>query len=261
MAQREALGQVLVIIPTDNEVANLENVLTRLWAHSPEVDALVVDDNSPDGTGALADRLAAANDHLHVLHRPVKAGFATAYLDGFNWGLDRGYGVLVEMEADGSYRPEDLPMLAERLETADMVKGSRWVRGGSVVNLDRRRELLARAGNLWIQLVMNMPVHDATGGFNLYRASVLRRVDLSEIHSRGYTFRLDLIRRVLEVGGTIVEVPVEFLERESGGSKLEADNVLDAVKKTTRWGWARRSAQLRGFVEKVTRAKAGRPPQ
>lgn len=111
MAQREALGQVLVIIPTDNEVANLENVLTRLWAYSPEVDALVVDDNSPDGTGALADRLAAANDHLHVLHRPVKAGFATAYLDGFNWG-STGHGVLVEMEADGSYRPEDLPMLS-----------------------------------------------------------------------------------------------------------------------------------------------------
>lgn len=256
MAQREPLGRVLVIIPTYNEVANLENVLTRLRAAVPGVEVLVVDDNSPDGTGALADRLAAENDHLYVLHRPAKADFGTAYLDGFAWGLDRGYGVLVEIEADGSYRPEDLPMMLQRLETADMVKGSRWVRGGAVINVDKRRELLSRAGNLWIQLAMNMPVHDSTGGFNAYRASMLRRIDLSAVQGRGYTVRVDLIRRVLEAGGRIVEVPVEFMEREFGVSKLKAENVSDAIRRTTRWGMERRSSQAQALADKVRGASA-----
>jgi len=242
-------GRTLVIIPTYNEAGNIEGIVSRLRAAVPPAEVLIADDNSPDGTGDLADNLASTDGHVHVLHRSEKQGLAAAYLAGFAWGLDRGYSVLVEMDADGSHQPEQLPSLLDAIEMADMVKGSRWMRGGSVVNWSRRRELLSRAANVWVQAMMNMPVHDSTGGFNAYRASILRRIDLSDVTSKGYSFQVDMTRRVLEAGGLVAEVPIEFQERLSGESKMSGSIIQEALVKTAGWGVQRRYRQLRQFVD------------
>lgn len=242
------LGKILVIIPTYNEAQNIESITGRLRRSVPEAHILVADDNSPDGTGDIVDRLVADDDHIHVLHRKGKEGLGAAYVAGFHWGLDNGYGVLVEHDADGSHQPEQLPILLEALKSADMVKGSRWVTGGSVVNWPQSRELLSKGGSLWTRLMLGIPVRDATGGFNAFRAETLRGLGLDDIASAGYCFQIDLVWRALKTGHTVVEVPIEFVEREFGDSKMSRNVVVEALIRTTLWGVEYRSSQLKNVV-------------
>ncbi|WP_316667736.1 polyprenol monophosphomannose synthase [uncultured Propionibacterium sp.] len=250
--KREPLDKVLVIIPTYNEAENLGPIVQRLREAVPTADALVADDNSPDGTGAVADRLAAADDHIHVLHRAGKEGLAPAYVAGFRWGLENGYDVLVEMDADGSHQPQFLPAMLDALKSADMVKGSRWMRGGEVVDYDFRREWLSRLANIWIQAAMDLPVRDSTGGFNAFRASALEAMDLDTIASKGYTFQVDLTRRVIAGGGTVAEVPISFPDRRLGESKMSGSIIVEALRRTAGWGYEKRSAQVKELAEKAS---------
>ena len=201
---------------------------------------LVVDDASPDGTGEAADRIAASDDHVHVMHRLGKQGLGTAYLAGFSWGLKRDYSVLVEMDADGSHQPEQLPSLLAALDGADLVLGSRWVAGGSVVNWPRRRELLSRGGNTYVRLALGLKVKDATGGFRAFRRATLEKLDLDGVASQGYCFQVDLARRAVQHDLRVVEVPIEFVEREYGDSKMTGSIVREALWRVTVWGAQRR---------------------
>lgn len=237
-------GKVLVIIPTYNEADNIEHIVTQLRQVNPQVHILIADDNSPDGTGRIADELAARDQAVHVMHRRTKEGLGGAYLAGFHWGLDHDYDVLVEFDADGSHRPEDLPRVLDALRHADMVKGSRYVKGGKVVNWPFSRELLSRGGNLWTQLMLGVPLKDATGGFNAFHARTLRGLGLDDVASAGYCFQVDLAWRALRAGYTVVEVPITFVERERGDSKMSRSIVIEALIRTTLWGIAHRSGQL-----------------
>ncbi len=228
--------RVLVVLPTYDERASLPGVIRRLRDCRPDVDALVVDDASPDGTGAVADALAACDPAVHVLHRAGKDGLGRAYLDGFAWGLERGYDVLVEMDADGSHPPEQLGRLLERLAKADVVIGSRYVPGGAVLDWPRRRLLLSRGGNVYTRLMLGLPVHDATAGYRAYRAEGLARMDLADVESEGYCFQVDLTRRAVAAGLRLSEVPITFVEREQGQSKMSSDIVREALWNVTRWG-------------------------
>lgn len=242
-------ARVLVITPTYNEAQNIESIVTRLRAAVPHAHSLIMDDNSPDGTGEIADRIAAADDHVHVVHREGKQGLAAAYLAGFQWGLERGYDVLVEMDADGSHQPELLPSMLAALAEADMVKGSRWMRGGST-DQTPGRELLSRAANIWIQVVMDLPVRDATGGFNAFRADILRRIDFDDIASKGYTFQVDMTRHVIDAGGTVVEVPIYFPDRTFGESKMSGSIIKEALVRTATWGADRRLGQITSLLNR-----------
>ncbi len=249
--------RVLVIIPTYNEVDNVEQIVTRLRAAVPAAHVLVADDNSPDGTGRVADALAAADDHVHVLHRRGKEGLGAAYLAGFGWGLDHGYDVLVEMDADGSHQPEQLHRLLGALaDGADMVKGSRWVRGGTVVNWPLSRKILSRGGNLWTQLCLGVRLRDATGGYNAFHARTLRGIGLEDVASAGYCFQVDLAWRALKSGFDVQEVPITFVERERGDSKMSRSIVIEALLRTTLWGVGHRAEQLRRLAR-----ERGRQPE
>lgn len=242
----ESLDRVLVITPTYNEAENIESTIQRLRKVAPATHSLIVDDNSPDGTGAIADSMADEDPNIHVLHRAGKGGLAAAYLAGFDWGLERDYQVLVEMDADGSHQPELLPDLLAALSDldADMVKGSRWLPGGAT-NQSKFREILSRGANIWVQIAMDVPVRDSTGGFNAFRASILRRIDLSDVASKGYTFQVDLTRRVLAAGGKVAEVPIYFPDREMGTSKMSGSIIVEGLWRTTHWGAEKRWAQLK----------------
>jgi dolichol-phosphate mannosyltransferase len=191
-------GQTVIIMPTYNERPNLESIAGRVRAALPEADLLVVDDNSPDGTGDLADKLAEADPQVQVMHRTQKAGLGKAYVAGFSWALEHGYDVIVEMDADGSHQPEYLPGLVGALARADLAIGSRWTRGGKVVNWPKSREALSRGANVYTRLMLGLGVRDATAGFRAYRASTLRKVSLSQVQSTGYCFQIDLTLRVAE---------------------------------------------------------------
>jgi dolichol-phosphate mannosyltransferase len=239
---------VLVIIPTYNESENIEKIVARVQEHAPQVHILVADDNSPDGTGAIADRLAGADERVKVLHRAGKEGLGKAYLAGFAWGIERGYDVLCEMDADGSHRPEDFPALMKALLTrdADLVIGSRYVRGGRTVNWPWHRALLSQGGNRWVRIVTGMRLHDATGGYRLFRRETLEKIDLSTVESAGYTFQVDLAWRTTRAGLRIVEVPIMFIERELGASKMSMNIVVEAMWRTTVWGTRYRLGRLIG---------------
>lgn len=239
-------GGVLVIIPTYNESESLPGVLERLRRAVPDAHVLVADDNSPDGTGALADALAAKDDHIHVLHRAGKEGLGKAYLAGFAWALERGYDVIVEMDADGSHRPEELPRLLAQIPHADVVLGSRWVPGGSVVNWPASRRVLSQGGSLYTRLALGIPTRDATGGYRAYRATALRELDLETVESNGYCFQIDLLWRALQRGLVVREVPITFVEREAGTSKMSGRIVREALVNVGRWGAAYRWGQVSG---------------
>ncbi len=234
------LGSVLVIVPTYDEVDNLVPIAERVHAAVPSAHLLVVDDASPDGTGALADRLAAdaatEGEWLHVLHRTGKAGLGAAYLAGFAWAKERGYAVVVEMDADGSHAPEQLPRLLAALEHADLVLGSRWVDGGEVVNWPRSRELLSRGGNAYTRVALGLPLRDATGGYRAYRREALDRVLSGAVDSQGYCFQVDLAWKMWQSGMRVVEVPITFVERERGESKMSRAIVVEALWRVTVWG-------------------------
>jgi len=247
---------VLVVIPTYNEAENLQPLLVRLLAAMPTAHVLVVDDNSPDGTGAVADTLSAADSRVHVLHRDAKHGLGAAYLAGFAWGLARGYEVLVEMDADGSHRPEQLSRLLAALAEADLVLGARWVPGGSVVNWPWHRELLSRGGNTYTRLALGLPLHDATGGYRAFRAATLRTLDLADVSSQGYCFQVDLAWRVVRAGFHVVEVPITFVERERGESKMSPAIVREALWRVTIWGARHRTSQVVAAARRVTRTRS-----
>ena len=232
----DGVGRVLVIIPTYQERENLPLIVKRVRAAVPEAHILVADDNSPDGTGQLADDLAADDDHVHVLHRPGKEGLGAAYVAGFRWGLGEGFDTLVEMDADGSHQPEQLPKLLDALTTADVVLGSRWVYGGSVENWPKSREALSRGANLYARVALGIPLRDATGGYRAYRAKVLRSLDLATVRSQGYCFQVDLALRSVRRGYRVVEVPISFVDREFGASKMSRAIVLEALGRVTLWG-------------------------
>lgn len=240
----EGIGQVLVIVPTYQERENLPLIVARVRAAVPDAHILVADDSSPDGTGVLADELAASDDKVHVLHRTSKQGLGAAYIAGFRWGLERGYGTLVEMDADGSHQPEELPKLLTVLQTADVVLGSRWVRGGTVRNWPKSREALSRTANTYARLLLGIPVRDATGGYRAYRARVLRSFDLAAVRSQGYCFQIELTLRALRKGFRVVETPIEFVERQHGASKMSRAIVLEALWRVTVWGVQARTGRL-----------------
>jgi dolichol-phosphate mannosyltransferase len=257
--------KVLVVMPTYCERESLAGTVGRLRVAVPQAEVLVVDDASPDGTGQVADALAQDDPGVHVLHRAGKQGLGPAYVDGFGWGLARGFEVLVEMDADGSHAPEQLPLLLAAVEGgADLALGSRWVPGGAVVDWPWRRQLLSRAGNTYARWAMGVGLADATGGYRAVRAEALRGIDLAGVQSAGYCFQLDLVWRVLRAGGRVVEVPITFTERAAGRSKMSRAIVAEALWRTTAWGAARRVEQLRTLAAHLRRpapVPGGRPRQ
>lgn len=246
----------LVIIPTYDERENVESIVGRVRAATPDVDVLVVDDNSPDGTGALADALAAADQRIHVMHRAGKEGLGAAYRDGMRWALDAGYDRIVEMDADGSHRPEELHRLLAALrepgagETgaaasapttppgADVVLGSRWVPGGGVVNWPARRRLLSRGGSAYSRIALGIPAKDVTGGYRAFTAEALRSIHFADVESQGYCFQIDMLRRAYRAGLSVAEVPITFVEREHGASKMSGGIVREAMWRVTVWGFS-----------------------
>jgi dolichol-phosphate mannosyltransferase len=240
--------RVLVVIPTYNERDNLPAILDRVAAAVPAAHVLVVDDASPDGTGRIADERAAADERVHVLHRAGKGGLGAAYVAGFDWGLQRAYDAFVEMDADGSHAPEQLPDLLAALHRApgaDVVLGSRYVPGGSVVDWPRTREWLSRGGNAYVRFMLGLPVRDATGGYRVYRREVLEALSLGEVASQGYCFQVDLVWRAWRAGFRVVEVPIRFVERVAGASKMSRSIVSEALWRVTVWGMRARLAGRR----------------
>jgi dolichol-phosphate mannosyltransferase len=236
----------LVIIPTYDERENLPLILERLFAAVPTAHVLVADDGSPDGTGEVADEWAARDERVHVMHRTEKAGLGAAYIAGFGWGLDHGYDVLVEMDADGSHPPEQLPRLLDALQHADLVLGSRYVAGGKVVNWPKHREWLSRGGNLYSRFALGVRIYDITGGYRAYRAEVLKALALDDVASTGYCFQVDLAWRTVRAGFRVSEVPITFTERQIGESKMSGSIVREALLKVTQWGAVHRWNQLTG---------------
>jgi dolichol-phosphate mannosyltransferase len=245
---RPPLERVAVLIPTYNERDTLPVIVRRVRQVVPDVDVVVLDDNSPDGTGEVADALAAADPQVHVLHREGKEGLGAAYLAGFGWAIDAGYDAVVEMDADGSHRPEHLPAMLAAAENADAVIGSRWVRGGSVVNWPLHRKALSVGGNLYVKVLLGMPVNDATAGYRVYRIEALREMGLDDVESLGYCFQTDLTWRAVKHGLTVVEVPITFVEREVGDSKMSPDIMKESLRRITSWGVRHRARQVRDLV-------------
>ena len=250
--------RVLVIIPTYDEAENIESVLRRLHASVPEAHALVVDDGSPDGTGRIADRLAADDPRVHVLHRAAKAGLGQAYVAGFRWARERGYDVLVEMDADGSHPPEQLPRLLAALADADLVLGSRYVEGGRVEDWPAHRLLLSRLGNRYTRWALRLPLQDATGGFRAARAELIDRLPFDQVSSEGYCFQVDWAWRAVRAGARVIEVPITFTERQHGRSKMTSSIVGEAWARVSLWGVQDRLAGwlpgIRPFEERHDRS-------
>jgi len=239
------VGRVLVIIPTYNEAENLRLITDRVRRAVPSVDILVADDNSPDGTGDIADEIAAADDHVFVLHRPGKQGLGAAYVAGFAWAKNKAYDAVVEMDADGSHAPEELTRLLDALRDADAVLGTRYVPGGSVHNWPVHRLLLSRGGNIYIRMALGMPFKDATGGYRAYRMAVLDAIDVATVASTGYSFQVELAWRTYRGGFRVAEVPITFTERERGVSKMSGNIFKEQLLRVTVWGvQARREALL-----------------
>ncbi|WP_336921246.1 polyprenol monophosphomannose synthase [Aquipuribacter sp. SD81] len=238
--------RTVVCIPTYDEIDSLPGLLDRLRAAQPDVDVLVVDDDSPDGTGRYADERAAADPRVHVLHRTSKDGLGAAYLAAFRWALARDYDVVCEMDADGSHAPEQLHrLLAAVAAGADLVIGSRWVNGGEVTDWPVQRRLLSRGGNLYTRLALGTHLRDATAGYRAFTAHALRTIPLDDVASAGYCFQVDLAWRAVRAGLTVVEVPITFAERAEGVSKMSGDIVREALWRVTVWGAEHRAGQLR----------------
>ncbi len=229
------MSSALVILPTYNERETLEEVVRGVLAASAFVEVLVVDDSSPDGTGDIADRLAAEHARVNVLHRPGKWGLGSAYRSGFRWGLERGFDVLVEMDADLSHDPGALPQLLEATTWADLVLGSRYVPGGRTENWPLHRRALSRGGNRYVQLVSGVPVHDATSGYRAFRRAVLEELDVDSLRSEGYSFQLETVLQAWRQGFTITELPITFVERRSGASKISRAIVFEALWRVFIW--------------------------
>jgi dolichol-phosphate mannosyltransferase len=230
--------RVLVVLPTYNEAENIEHVLRRIRAALPEAGVLVVDDGSPDGTANMAEKLGGELANIEVLRRSAKSGLGSAYRAGFAWGLDRGWEAFVEMDADLSHEPEALPSLIEPLtEGVDLVVGSRYVPGGSIPNWRWHRRVLSQGGNVYAASLLRLHVADSTSGFRAYRAEALRRIDLDNVRAEGYGFQIEMVHRVLQNGGQVTEVPIRFVDRVQGKSKMSMHIVVEALLLVTWWGF------------------------
>jgi len=235
------VSDALVIVPTYNEIESLATVLDRIVTSSPGVDVLVVDDNSPDGTGSLADDYASTNPRVHVLHREQKAGLGPAYIAGFRWAFDRDYAWVVEIDADGSHDPAVIPTLLAIAQgvTADLVIGSRWVTGGRVDGWSVARRVVSRTGNAFARFALRSRIHDMTAGFRVLRVETLRQIHLDTIASSGYCFQIEIADRVEQRDGTVVEHPITFIERVAGASKMHLGIVVEAFVRIAGWGVGR----------------------
>jgi dolichol-phosphate mannosyltransferase len=244
--------RVLVVLPTYNESENIERVLRRIRGALPECGVLVVDDGSPDGTAEIAERVGKELGGVELLRRAGKSGLGSAYRAGFAWGLERGWDALVEMDADLSHDPDALPALVAPLaDGADLVVGSRYVPGGSIPNWRWHRRLLSQGGNIYASAVLGLHVTDSTSGFRAYRADMVRRLDLERIRADGYGFQIEMVHQVLLHGGTVTEVPIRFVDRVEGKSKMSAHIVVEALALVTWWGLLR-------VVRRLGRSRAGR---
>lgn len=244
----------LVIIPTYNELENLPLIVERVRDAAPAVDILVVDDNSPDGTGDKADELAAADEHVNVVHRQEKTGLLGAYIEGFEWALERDYEVICQMDADGSHAPEQLgDLLAIIDKGADLVIGSRYVPGGEAVNWPKERYFLSKAGNLYISLALGGGVADMTAGYRAFRREVLETIDFDALSRKGYIFQVQIADEAVQEGFDVREVPITFVDRELGESKLDASFAKDSLSEVSKWGWQRRSEQAKDIVYELSR--------
>jgi len=236
------------VVPTYNERENLAWIINKIRTAVPEIDILIVDDNSPDGTGEIADQLAAQDDSIRVLHRHTKEGLGAAYIAGFREALGSGYEFIGEMDADGSHQPAQLRRLFEAITDADLVIGARYVPGGSVINWSRHRKWLSVGGNTYIRLLLGTNLTDATSGFRLFRATALEAIHLETVQSKGYVFQADMAFRCIQMGLRVVEVPIDFLERERGESKMTPNVAIDSLRRITRWGLRERRAQARTWL-------------
>ncbi len=240
------MTRTLVLIPTFNEAENIVAAVSAVRASLPDAHVLVLDDASPDGTGAIADSCAAQDSNVSVMHRTSKEGLGAAYLAGFETGLAQGFDVLVEFDADGSHPASVLPALVDTVTNSQAVFdhvglaiGSRWVPGGKVVDWPRRRKLLSRGGNAYARFMLGLHVNDATAGFRAYRADCLRSLDLATVRTKGYGFQVDMTRRTAAAGFAIREIPITFRERLYGESKMSGSIIREAMWLVTRWGFER----------------------
>lgn len=241
--------RVLVCIPTYNERESLPNTLQAIFEYSPDVEVLVIDDGSPDGTADWAEELG--DDRVHVMRRTAKEGLGPAYVAGFTWALGQDYDVICQMDADGSHRGRDLPLLLQAVRGgAELAIGSRWVRGGEVVNWPLNRNVLSRGANLYANVAIGLHVADATAGFRAYSRNLLQRIDLAGVQSHGYGFQIDMTVRARRAGARIVEVPIIFVERELGASKMSGSIIGEAFVNVARWGMQRRSQQVRSLLRR-----------
>ena len=224
------MSQAIILIPTYNEIENLENALAAVHQYAPQAHVLVIDDQSPDGTGTLADHLAETDERIHVLHRQAKEGLGRAYLAGFAWALEQEYELIFEMDADLSHPAEAIPRMIKAAEQgADLVLGSRWVKGGGVVGWPLKRQLLSRGGSLYARLILGAPIKDFTGGFKCFKRETLLELELDQVDTVGYGFQIDLTWRALQKGLRVTEVPIIFTDRIAGKSKMSADIFKEAL--------------------------------
>jgi len=231
------MPKTIVVIPTYNEIGSIESVLDRIRATDESLHVLVVDDNSPDGTGALIDRLAQEDQRIHVLHRTEKNGLGQAYAAGFTWALDNDYDYLIEMDADGSHQPEELPRLLALLDAGcDVAIGTRWIPGGVIRNWPWYRKAISRTGTFYSRLMLGSKLHDLTSGYRGFRASALRAMDFSSVNSSGYGFQVELAWKFERSGAVMGEFPITFVEREEGVSKMSTGIVVEALVNVTVWG-------------------------
>lgn len=238
--------QTLVVLPTYQEAANIENTLRAIHSSLPTAEMLVVDDGSPDGTATIAEKVGADVGGVHVLRRSQKMGLGSAYRDGFEWGAERGFEILVEMDSDGQHDPASLPELVDAIERwADLSIGSRYVPGGEIPKWSLHRRVLSRWGNVYASVMLGLGIRDATSGFRAYRTSILEKIDMKAVRADGYGFQIEMAWRVRQAGGRIVEVPIRFRERELGESKMSSQIVLEALTLVTRWGVKARIDQWR----------------
>lgn len=240
--------KTLIIIPTYNEVENLPPLLKEIFEHSPETDVLIVDDNSPDGTGELADEIHNENPKVYVIHRSGKLGLGTAYIAGFKYAIEHDYDAAFEMDADFSHDPKYLPDFLKTIEQADLVIGSRYIRGGSTPNWSLLRRFISGGGNIYARFMLGMPVRDATAGFRCYRTHVLRSIDLDTVQSQGYAFQIEMAYRVTQHGFRIVEIPISFLDRRVGQSKMSRKIFIEG------FIWVLRARFSRQYARHLTTA-------
>lgn len=221
--------KTIVIIPTYNEAENIEKLIAKIFSIDPSLNILIVDDNSPDGTARIVEKIMANDERVHLIKRPGKLGLGTAYIDGFKYAIERNYEAIFEMDADFSHNPEDIPRFLQELDNADLVVGSRYLTGVNVINWPIQRLVLSYFANLYTRIITGMPIRDATGGFKCFRAEALRKIELSKVKTNGYGFQIEMNFRFWANGFRVKEIPIVFTDRRNGTSKMNKKIIFEAV--------------------------------